>query len=90
MNALIELDLYIGVSAFNLRTYHSTKIVSEIPLDRLVLASNSPFSDHKSTAQSLQHIRTLFKEYDKNQYDPNNEEHLKIVVNDRNEPCKLV
>ena len=88
MKALLDLDLYIGVTAFNIRTFNSTQIAVEVPMDRLLLGTNAPYNDIIHNTGTLQHIRTFFRQTDKTRYNP--EKHTEWIVEERNEPCKLV
>ena len=89
MKAVIDLDLYVGVTAFNVRSYHSTLIVVGLPIDRIVLATNSPFNDMINNPATCQHIRTFFRQTNRSNYNPSNELDAESLIDDRNEPCKL-
>ena len=45
MVELVEMGLYIGVSGQSFESDRTCAMVREIPMDRIIIGSNSPFCD---------------------------------------------
>ena len=84
MQSLVTLGFYIGINGCSLKTADNLVMVRNIPIDRLMLETDSPYCGIKITHASKPYVRTEFpaKKYDK--YDP------MFLVKDRCEPCMIV
>jgi hypothetical protein len=60
LNQLLSLDLYIGVNGCSLKTPENLEIVKKIPLDKIVLETDSPYCDIRNTHAGAQYIKTKF------------------------------
>lgn len=79
------MDLYIGVNGCSLKTEENLEVVKQIPLDRIMLETDSPYCDIRNTHASRKYLEErLFKEKDKKKYNPD------FLVKGRNEPCKIL
>lgn len=85
LKKLLDLDLYIGVNGCSLKTEENLEIVKHIPLDKIMLETDSPYCDIRNAHASKKILGDrLFKEKDKKKYDE------EFLVKGRNEPCKIV
>jgi TatD DNase family protein len=87
MEALVAMDLYIGVNGCSLKTEENLEVLKQIPLDRIMLETDCPYCDIRNSHAGSQHVKTVFPRKAKDKYDPEGEF---SVVRDRNEPCTIV
>lgn len=95
LNALLEMDLYIGINGCSLKTADNLKVVKEIPLDRLLIETDAPWCDIRPSHASFSHITAnmdslktrfgipSFKSFKKEKFE------IGETVKSRNEPCNL-
>jgi len=43
LNKLLDLDLYIGLTGLSFRTEEQCEMIKQIPLDKIVIATDAPF-----------------------------------------------
>lgn len=85
LKELLELDLYIGVNGCSLKTEENLEIVKKIPLDKIMLETDSPYCDIRNSHASMKILKNrIFKEKDKKKYNKD------FLVKGRNEPCKIL
>ena len=60
MNALVELDLYISINSAALMTRDGIEMVKEIPMDKLLLETDSPHNSLKPRDLCAKHVLTKF------------------------------
>ena len=65
----LKMDLFIGVTALSFRTEEHLEMVKQIPLDKLLIATNSPFSTMNPSFAGYQFVKTQFKAVQKEEYD---------------------
>jgi len=80
----LSLDLYIGVNGCSLKTKENIETVKAIPLDRIMLETDSPYCDVKSSHESFKLIKTKFDRIKKEKMKPG------LLCKDRNEPCLMM
>jgi len=80
---IIELGLYIGINGCSLRTEDNLKTVSELPVDRLMLETDSPWCEIKQTHPSYSYVQTKFNSVKKEKYKES------CMVKGRNEPSTI-
>jgi TatD DNase family protein len=90
MIEIIELDLYISLNGDSLRTKENLEVVREIPIDRLLVETDCPFSDIRISYPSAALIKTHFPSVSNSKYVPQTESCQDAVVRNRHEPCMLV
>jgi TatD DNase family protein len=85
LNSYLSLDLYIGVNGCSIKTNENMEVVKKIPLDRIMLETDAPYCDIRSTHASHQFVKTKFDNRIK-------KEKMKkgLICKDRNEPCMIV
>lgn len=88
LDALLKLDLYIGINGCSLKTEESCQIVKSIPLEKILLESDCPYCEIRNSHASAKYVKTKFKKVKKRKYSPNDEKGR--LVNERNEPCTIV
>ena len=88
MEHCLDMGLYLGVNGCSLKTQANLRVVKAIPMERLLIETDSPYCDIRNTHASKQFVRTTFDRKQKRKYDPNSGE--MILVRDRNEPCNIV
>ncbi|KAF4323047.1 hypothetical protein BBO99_00003389 [Phytophthora kernoviae] len=84
MIKLVELGLYIGVNGCSLKTDENLECVKAIPLDRLMIETDSPWCDIRATHAGHSHVKTSWPTKKAEKYAPD------CLVKGRNEPCTLI
>ncbi|SPO39068.1 related to 3'--_5' exonuclease and endonuclease [Pseudozyma flocculosa] len=59
MRELVDLGLFIGINGCSLKTQDNLDVVKAIPLSRLMLETDAPWCDPRSTHASASHIQAL-------------------------------
>jgi TatD DNase family protein len=80
----ISLDLYIGVNGCSLKTKENMEMVKQIPLDKIMLETDSPYCDIKNSHASYKLVKTHFDRIKKEKMKPG------LICKDRNEPCLIL
>lgn len=84
LNACLDLNLYIGVNGCSLKTKENMEVVKKIPIDRLLIETDSPYCDIKSTHDSYKLVDTQFDRVKKEKYKEG------LMTKERNEPCMII
>ncbi|EST09058.1 TatD family [Kalmanozyma brasiliensis GHG001] len=92
---LLELGLFIGINGCSLKTQENLDVLPHIPLSRLMLETDAPWCDPRSTHASHSHIQA-FKQANPAlhaRYQPASVKKEKwnpdAMVKGRNEPCSI-
>lgn len=83
LNQYLSLDLYIGVNGCSLKTKENCEVVKKIPLDRIMLETDAPYCDIRSTHSSFGFVKTTFDKVKKEKMKKG------LICKDRNEPCMI-
>lgn len=84
LKACLDLDLYIGVNGCSLKTINNMEVVKKIPLDRILLETDAPYCDIKTTHDSYKYVDTYFDRVKKDKYKEG------YMTKERNEPCMIM
>lgn len=84
LDQILELDLYVGINGCSLKTEENLEVLKKIPLDRLMLETDSPYCEIKKSHKSYEHVQTKFEAKAKDKKKPGQ------LVKGRNEPCKII
>ena len=68
MKQLVNLGLYIGVNGCSMKTEENCAVVSQIPLDRLLLETDSPYCEIRPSHASYGGVSTFFRSLKKEHY----------------------
>jgi TatD DNase family protein len=85
LNKYISLNLFIGINGCSLKTKDNIEVVKKIPLDKLLIETDCPYCEIKSSSASFKLIDTVFKGKVK-------KDKMKkgLICKDRNEPCSII
>ena len=81
LKELLSMGFYIGVNGCSLKTQQNLDVVKLIPLDKLMVETDSPYCDIKRTHASFKLTKSVFTMKALDKYDEN------FAVKGRNEPC---
>lgn len=67
----------------SLKTKENCEVVKKIPLDRIMLETDAPYCDIRSTHSSFGFVKTTFDKVKKEKMKKG------LICKDRNEPCMI-
>lgn len=73
-----------GINGCSLKTEDNLTVMAQIPAERLLLETDSPYCDVRPSHAGKQYVSTTHQAKDKKKYDPG------VLVKGRNEPCNIV
>ncbi|XP_014254061.1 putative deoxyribonuclease TATDN1, partial [Cimex lectularius] len=83
-DAFIKQGFHIGVNGCSLKTEDNLKAVREIPSDRLMIETDSPWCDVRPTHAGFKYVQTQFNSTKKEKWKSD------CMVKSRNEPANIV
>lgn len=79
---LLSFDnLFIGVNGCSLKTAENNDVVRGIPSERMMIETDSPYCEIKSTHAGIKYVKSVWPAKKKEKHD------LNSIVKGRNEPC---
>ena len=84
MNQLVEMDLYIGINGWSLKTKENWEVAAKVPLDRIMLETDCPYCEIRNTHFSSQYVKTDIPKSPKKKYK------AEKMVKERNEPWTMI
>jgi TatD DNase family protein len=92
MTDLVELGLFIGINGCSLKTEENIEVVRAIPEDKLMLETDAPWCEIRSTHASFKYWKNVDESIQK-LYAPPSKKKEKFergfMVKSRNEPCAM-
>jgi TatD DNase family protein len=79
-----DMGLYIGLNGCSLRTDESLRVVEELPLDKILLETDSPYCEIRNTHPSAKYVKTKFEAKAEKKFQAG------YCVKSRQEPCHIV
>ncbi|XP_074264546.1 uncharacterized protein LOC141587029 [Silene latifolia] len=76
-------NLYLGVNGCSLKTAENLEVVKEIPVDKMMIETDSPYCEIKNTHAGIKMVKSTWPSKKKEKYDP------ECLVKGRNEPCQV-
>ncbi|KAL6647844.1 hypothetical protein ACP70R_015281 [Stipagrostis hirtigluma subsp. patula] len=73
--------MFIGINGCSLKTSENLEVVRGIPVDRMMIETDSPYCDIKNTHAGIQFVKSVWPSKKKEKYEPDS------TVKGRNEPC---
>lgn len=83
MRLYLSLDLYIGINGCSLKTQENLRVAAAVPLDKIMLETDCPYCEVRSTHAGFSHIKSKWPAKDKKKYSSD------AMVKGRNEPCQI-
>ncbi|KAL5545693.1 hypothetical protein UlMin_005380 [Ulmus minor] len=74
-------NMYIGVNGCSLRTSENLDVVRDIPPERMMIETDSPYCEVRSTHAGIKFVKSVWPSKKKEKYDQES------LVKGRNEPC---
>uniref|UniRef100_A0A7S3ND43 Uncharacterized protein n=1 Tax=Euplotes harpa TaxID=151035 RepID=A0A7S3ND43_9SPIT len=84
LSELVDLDLYIGINGCSLKTKENCDVVKKIPLERIMLETDCPYCEIRSSHHSAEFVKTVIPKAPKKKYKPEK------MTKERNEPCTMI
>lgn len=83
MESLVAMDLFIGINGCSLKTEDNLRVAAAVPSDRLMIETDSPYCEIRSTHAGYSKVRSRWPAKDKKKFEEGS------CVKGRCEPCYL-
>ena len=57
---ILDLDLMIGINGCSLKSEENLSVVKEIPLDKILIETDSPYCEIRNTHASIKYVKTKY------------------------------
>jgi TatD DNase family protein len=84
MQELVDLGFYIGINGCSLRQAENMAVAAAVPLDHLLMETDSPYCGVKNSHAGSSFLQTKFATKKKEKWVEG------TMIKDRNEPCTMV
>lgn len=81
---MIDLGFYVGINGCSMKTQDNIDVMCSIPTDKLMIETDCPYCEIRSTHAGYKSIKTHFESKRKEKFDP------RYMVKSRNEPCTII
>ncbi|XP_071908522.1 uncharacterized protein [Coffea arabica] len=76
-------NIFIGVNGCSLKTVENLDVVKGIPMERMMIETDSPYCEIKNTHAGINFVKTSWPSKKKEKHDPD------YAIKGRNEPCTV-
>ena len=80
----IAMGLYVGINGCSLKTEENLQVIQKLPLESILLETDSPYCEIKPTHASFRYIQTKFETKQEKKFE------MGKMVKGRNEPCRII
>jgi TatD DNase family protein len=84
LKELLDMGFYISISGVSFKKPENFEIIKQIPMDRLIIETNSPSGLIKPSHESFKYVKSHFKRVSKKSHNG------QMLINERNEPCTMI
>ncbi|XP_065206695.1 deoxyribonuclease TATDN1 [Planococcus citri] len=84
LNRLLKIGLHIGINGCSMKKDDNLSVIKQIPKDKLLIETDSPWCDIRPSHASFTHVKTTFPSVKREKWNENS------MVKSRNEPCNIV
>ncbi|CAD8147016.1 unnamed protein product [Paramecium pentaurelia] len=84
LQKILNLDLYVGINGCSLKSQDNIDVAKQIPLDKLMLETDSPYCEIRNTHTSSKLVKTQFQAQKHEKWKEGQ------LIKSRNEPCKII
>ncbi|GLG96538.1 Deoxyribonuclease TATDN1 [Gryllus bimaculatus] len=80
----LDMEYYIGLNGCSLKTEDNLKVVGTLPLEKILIETDSPWCEVRPTHAGFKYVKTFFPAVKKEKWQADK------LVKARNEPCQII